>query len=263
MTALVVFDVEAVPDLEMARRLLEQPDDTPDPGIRRMLGERYARSGEDTATAFLKAPIYRIVAIAALYAKREDGGGPWTVTHIGSRSIGEKSEAELLLGFVKSLPVDGRGTGPILVTFGGNGFDLPLLRYRAFAHGVPVPGLHGGGHRNYWHRFGSDHVDLCDALSGYGGSTKPSLAEIAALAKIPVKIGGVDGSQVESFVAAGRLSEVADYCLTDVLATACVFLRYEMVRGELRPAHFDASMDSLKAIVQRHLEQWPLLSAFL
>ena len=30
MTALVVFDVEAVPDLEMARRLLEQPDDTPD-----------------------------------------------------------------------------------------------------------------------------------------------------------------------------------------------------------------------------------------
>jgi hypothetical protein len=56
---------------------------------------------------------------------------------------------------------------------------------------------------------------------------------------------------------------VADYCLTDVLATYCVFLRYEMVRGELRPAHFDASMDSLKAIVQRHLEQWPLLSAFL
>ena len=66
-----------------------------------------------------------------------------------------------------------------------------------------------------------------------------------------------------SFVAAGRLSEVAAYCLTDVLATACVFFRYEMVRGELKPAHFDASMDSLKAIVQRHLEQWPLLSAFL
>jgi len=77
----------------------------------------------------------------------------------------------------KSLPVDGRGTGPILVTFGGNGFDLPLLRYRAFALGVPVPGLHAGGHRNYWHRFGSDHIDLCDVLSGYGGSTKPSLAE--------------------------------------------------------------------------------------
>jgi 3'-5' exonuclease len=185
------------------------------------------------------------------------------VTQIGSRSVGEKTEAELLLGFVKSLPVDGRGTGPILVTFNGNGFDLPLLRYRAFALGVPVPGLHGGGHRNYWHRFGSDHIDLCDVLSGYGASTKPSLAEMAALANIPVKIGGIDGSQVEAYVAAGRLTEVADYCLTDVLATYSVFLRYEMVRGDLRPAHFDASMDSLQATVQKHVEQWPLLSAFL
>jgi len=263
MTALVVFDIEAVPDFVAARRLLAQPDDAPDVEIRRMLGERYSRDGADPATAFLKVPIYRIVSIAALYAKREDGGGPWMVTQIGSRSVGEKTEAELLTGFVKSLPVDGRGTGPILVTFGGNGFDLPRLRYRAFSLGFPVPGLHAGGHRNYWHRFGSDHIDLCDVLSGYGGSTKPSLAEMAALAKIPVKIGGVDGSQVEAFVADGRLTEVADYCLTDVLATYCVFLRFEMVRGDLRPTHFGASMDSLKAIIQRHLEQWPLLSAFL
>ena len=86
---------------------------------------------------------------------------------------------------------------------------------------------------------------------------------MAALANIPVKIGGVDGSQVEAYVEAGRLTEVTDYCLTDVLATYSVFLRYEMVRGELRPAHFDASMESLRTIIQRHLEQWPLLSAFL
>jgi hypothetical protein len=33
----------------------------------------------------------------------------------------------------------------------------------------------GGGHRNYWHRFGQDHVDLCDVLSAYGASAKPSL----------------------------------------------------------------------------------------
>ena len=151
----------------MARHLLEQPDDAPDAEIRRMLGECYARSGEDPTTAFLKAPIYRIVSIAALYAKREDSGVPWTVTQIVSRSVGEETEAELLLGFVKSLPVDGRGTGPVLETFGGNGFDLPLLHYRAFAHGVPLPGLHSGGHRNYWHRFGSNHVDLCDVVSGF------------------------------------------------------------------------------------------------
>jgi predicted PolB exonuclease-like 3'-5' exonuclease len=86
---------------------------------------------------------------------------------------------------------------------------------------------------------------------------------MAALANIPVKIGGVDGSQVEAYVAAGRLNEVADYCLTDVLATYCVFLRYEMVRGELTPAHLDQSTQSLRATVQKHVERRPLLSAFL
>ena len=64
MTALVVFDIEAVPDFGTARRLLAQPDDTADADIRCMLGERYARSGEDPTTAFLKVPIYRIVSIA-------------------------------------------------------------------------------------------------------------------------------------------------------------------------------------------------------
>ncbi len=263
MTTLVVFDIEAVPDLDVGRRLLGQPEDTPDADVRRMLGERYARDGQDPATAFLKAPLYRIVSIAALYAKREEGGGPWTVSQFGSRSVAEKSEAEMLLGFVKSLPVDGRGTGPMLVTFGGNGFDLPLLRYRSFALGVPLPGLYHGGRRNYWHRFGQDHIDLCDVLSTYGASTKPSLAEMAALANIPVKIGGVDGSQVEALVTAGQLAEVADYCLTDVIATYCVFLRYEMARGDLRQAHFDASMDNLRSTIQRHIEQRALLSAFL
>jgi predicted PolB exonuclease-like 3'-5' exonuclease len=185
------------------------------------------------------------------------------VSQIGIRSVGEKTEAEVLLGFVKALPVEGRGSGPILVTFGGNGFDLPLLRYRAFALGVPVPTLHGGGHRNYWHRFGQDHIDLCDVLCGYGASAKPSLAEMAALANIPVKIGGLDGSQVEAYVAAGKLTEVADYCLTDVLATYCVFLRYEMVRGDLAPAHFETSMNSLRSTVQKHVERRPMLAAFL
>ena len=66
-----------------------------------------------------------------------------------------------------------------------------------------------GGRRDYWHRFGQDHVDLCDVLSGYGASAKPSLAEMAALADVPVKIGGIDGSRVEAYAEAGRLSGCA------------------------------------------------------
>lgn len=262
MTTLVVFDIEAVPDLAAARRLLGEPDDTPAAVTRQRLGQRYARNGEDPKTAFLKVPIYQIVCIATLSARREDSG-VWGVNQIGSRSVGEKTEAEVLVGFFKTLPLDPRGAGPLLVTFGGNGFDLPLLRYRAFALGVPIPGLHGAIRRDYWQRFGHDHVDLCDVLSGYGASPKPSLAEMAALADIPVKIGGIDGSQVETYVQSGKLSEVADYCLSDVLATYAVYLRFAMVRGDLSPAHYAASMENLKATVKKHVERRPMLSAFV
>ncbi|MEK4031670.1 hypothetical protein WOA01_01120 [Methylocystis sp. IM2] len=73
MTTLVVFDIEAVPDLGVGRRLLGQPEDAPDADVRRMLGERYGRDGQDPSTVFLKTPVYRIVSIAALYAKRDEG----------------------------------------------------------------------------------------------------------------------------------------------------------------------------------------------
>jgi hypothetical protein len=49
-------------------------------------------------------------------------------------------------------------------------------RYRAFALGAAVPGVHGGGHRNYWHRFGHDHVDLCGVLSGCGATLRRRVA---------------------------------------------------------------------------------------
>jgi 3'-5' exonuclease len=104
MTVLVVFDIEAVPDLEAARRLLAQPDSTPDTEIRLMLGKRYSRDNEDPTKAFLKVPMYRIVSIATLNAKREDGGGPWMVTQIGSRSVDEKTRARCCLASSKPFP---------------------------------------------------------------------------------------------------------------------------------------------------------------
>ncbi len=66
--------------------------------------------------------------------------------------------------------------------------------------------LRSAGRRNYSHRFGQDHIDLCDVLSVYGASSNPSLAEMAAL--VLMKIGGVGGSHVEALVAAGRFAEV-------------------------------------------------------
>jgi hypothetical protein len=55
----VVFDLETVPDLAAGRELLKVDATTSDEQIRRMLGERYTRPGEDPDNAFIKVPLQR------------------------------------------------------------------------------------------------------------------------------------------------------------------------------------------------------------
>jgi len=253
LTALVVFDIEAVPDLEAARRLLGQPDHTPDADIRRMLGERYSRDGADPATAFLKVPIYRIVSIAALYAKREDGGGPWTVTKSAAVRSARKPKRNCCSASSKAFRsmVGARAQSCDLLAAMAStyrccaiGPSPSAFPYRAFTPAVTAT-IGTASARTT--------IDLCDVAVRL---RRLKQAE-------PRRDGGVGQHSGEDrrrrwqsgrgLRRSGRLTEVTDYCLTDVLATYSVFLRYEMVRGELRPAHFDASMESLRAIVQRHL----------
>jgi 3'-5' exonuclease len=54
-----------------------------------------------------------------------------------------------------------RRTEPQLVTFNGNSFDLPVLRYRAMINAISAPGLVS---RSCFNRYTEDTLDLCDAL---------------------------------------------------------------------------------------------------
>lgn len=203
--------------------------------LRAALGARYARDGQDPATAFLKPVLHRICVVGVLRAERETAEAPWHVTRIRARSTEELSEAEMLAGLEASFRQQ-----PLLVGFNSSGFDLPVLRYRALALGVAMPALLGPGGRDYTHRFGTAHVDLCERLSGFRATAPPSLAEACSLLGIPAK-GEMSGYDVEPAMAAGRGAEVAQYCETDVAATYLLWLRWmqAMGAGEI-PASFAA-----------------------
>lgn len=260
MTNYVVFDLETVPDLDVARRILNLSAAVPDEKVRGAIGAKYARPDQDPQQAFVKPPLHRIVCIGALYAEREHEG-PFNVRSLGARHIGEKDERSLVDSFLNSLPRDDRGMGPVLASFNGGGFDLPVLRYRAMALGVAVPALFGRDGRDYWYRYGRDHFDLCDLLSGFGASSRPSLNEMAALLDVPSKLEGMEGSQVETFVRAGRLDDVASYCLGDVITTFRMLLRLALVRGELNAPSLDESEESLDLAIERLAKQRPMLQA--
>jgi 3'-5' exonuclease len=61
------------------------------------------------------------------------------------------------------------------VTFNGNSFDLPVLRYRALVNRIAAPGL---SMRPYFNRYTEDAIDLCDVLSAFSSQGKATLNEI-------------------------------------------------------------------------------------
>src|SRR5688572_16921289 len=119
----VIFDLETVPDLGAGRALLKAGTTATDIQVRRLLGERYARSDEDPNNAFIKVPLHRIVCIGAIYAERTNDG-PWVIIRSGVGHVGVRSERELVDGFVESL---NETPSPQLVGFNSSSFDLPVL----------------------------------------------------------------------------------------------------------------------------------------
>jgi len=145
------------------------------------------------------------------------------------------------------------------VTFNGNSFDLPVLRYRALVNKVAAPGL---SMRPYFNRYTDDAVDLCDVLSSFNSQGRATLHEICRVMGLPGKPGGIDGSEVEHYHSAGRIQEIADYCETDIVNTYRVWLRYELFRGKLTDRELDASETNLCDYIAAHSNTKPHLMAY-
>ena len=238
--SVIVWDLETVPDLKAAARMygVEEDDD--------------AKAREALGSGFPKHPLHRIACIGALVAKREDDG--WRVSALGAPHIEERPEPELIKSFVDRIDQ----LKPQLITFNGNGFDLPVLRYRALINRVSAPGLHA---RAYFNRYSSDAVDLCDVLGSFGASGKMKLDEISRILGLAGKPDGIDGGKVEAMIAAGKIDEVARYCETDVVNTYRLWLIYELFRGAMTPEQLAWSERQLRDYVRQSKPGNPHLQA--
>ena len=143
---------------------------------------------------------------------------------------------------------------PLLVTFNGNTFDLPVLRYRAMIHRVSAPGLAA---RLYFNRYSEDAVDLCDILSSFAPHTKASLNELSRIMGMPGKPEGIDGTDVERYFLEGKIKEIAEYCEADVVNTYRVWLRYELFRGRLTETEHQASERGLADLTRARVGPAP------
>jgi predicted PolB exonuclease-like 3'-5' exonuclease len=229
--AVIVWDLETVPDLSgfaAANDLVGKTEHE----IRELLGNK-----------FPKHIYHSIVCIGALVAHRESDH--WQVDALGAPHVGERTERQLISAFVDRIAE----LRPQLVTFNGNSFDLPVLRYRAMIKEVSAPGL---SMRPYFNRYTEDALDLCDVLSSFAPHTKASLNELSRIMGMPGKPDDIDGSEVERYFLEGKIKEIADYCETDIVNTYRVWLRYELFRGRLSPIQFQFSEQKLREFILAH-----------
>jgi predicted PolB exonuclease-like 3'-5' exonuclease len=208
----IVWDVETVPDIDAARRMLNM-ERASEHEVRAALGP-----------GFPKHPLHKIACIGALVASRNLDG--WRIDALGAPHIGERSEPELIRSFADKIGE----LKPQLITFNGHSFDLPVLRYRAMVNRVCAPGLQA---RPYFHRYAEDALDLCDVFGSYTPGAKIKLDEICKIIGLPGKPSGIDGGEVEAMIQSGRIAEVAQYCESDVLNTYRLWLIYELFRRSI------------------------------
>ena len=248
----LVFDIETVPDVEAGCRLfgLEGLSE-------KHIGEiMFQKRREESGTEFLRHHLHRVVAISAVLRN----GDRLKVWSLGEES---SSEVELIERFFDGL----ERYSPTLVSWNGNGFDLPVLHYRALLHGVSAPRYWETGDEdtsfrwnNYLNRYHHRHTDLMDVLSSYQPRAGARLDEIATMLGLPGKM-GMSGSQVWERFLAGDIAAIRDYCETDVLNTFLVYLRFELMRGRLNRASYEQECELVRDSLGR--EEKSHLRAFL
>ena len=222
---ILAFDIETIPDVETGRQL-HGLDGLSDKDVAQvMFAKRREQTGESD---FLRHHLHRVAAISAVL-RTGDSLRVWSLGESNS------SEAELIRRFFDGI----EKYTPTLVSWNGGGFDLPVLHYRSLKHGVAAPRYWDTGDddrdfkwNNYLSRYHARHTDLMDVLSAYQPRATAPLDEIAQLLGFPGKLGR-HGSEVWGQFQAGKIGEIRDYCETDALNTYLIYLRFELIRGNL------------------------------
>ena len=158
MAPTLVFDIETVPDIDGLRKLHELDSELLPADIAEMAFQfRRQVTGND----FLQLHLHKIVAISCALRDKDD----FCVWSLGST---EDTEAVLIRRFFEGIDK----YTPQLVSWNGNGFDLPVLHYRSMIHGIRAHRYWETGENdrdfkwnNYLSRYHTRHLDLMDSLA--------------------------------------------------------------------------------------------------
>jgi hypothetical protein len=254
--AYLVFDAESVPDgVLLSRTKYAGEYLSPEAAITRAQEE--ARAASPTGSDFL--PVSFQIPVAICVARI---GADFRLQSLRCVDAPLFRTAEMVRGFWSGMK-ELAPLSPVLVSFNGRGFDLPLLELAAFRYGVDAPHHFHTARNGPRSRYGETHLDLLEFITNFGASRLAGGLNL--LSKLLGKPGKMEatGAQVHEMFRAGKLREINDYCSYDVLDTYFVFLRTRVLTGELPLEREQEIVAETKQWLQTQLGEQPHLQTYL
>ena len=246
------FDIETIPDVKIGKALYNLTETNPE----EIANIMFAKRREETdGSDFLPLYLHQVAAISVVLK---------TTQNIKIWSLGQNSssEQEIIQRFFTGI----EKYSPILVSWNGSGFDLPVLHYRSLLHGIAAPRYWETGDEdssfrwnNYLNRYHHRHTDIMDILAGYQARANAPLDTIATMLGLPGKM-GMSGKQVWEQYLANDIDGIRNYCETDVLNTYLIYQRFRLIQGKLTENEYSKTkqevIETLLSSDKQHLQNF-------
>ncbi|QKF64170.1 3'-5' exonuclease [Campylobacter corcagiensis] len=249
-----IFDCETIPDSDSLR--ITYGFDGSDEDVANLA---FSAQKEKTGSEFLPVNFHKVVAISMVLA---DEFGKF----IRVDSIKGGSEEEIIRNFIKFIDKH----NPLLVSFNGRGFDIPMIMIRAMRYNITAfsyfevknPMLNKDKWDNYRVRYSSNfHLDLLDFISEHKSVFGFNLDSLCKTLNLPGKY-DTKGDQVTRLFYAGCKDIIDEYCQSDTLNTYWLFLKYEILRGNLTIEDYASFLAGMRDYLEKEKPQMSYTPVF-
>ncbi|MBU6437179.1 MAG: 3'-5' exonuclease [Betaproteobacteria bacterium] len=247
----LVFDIETIPDADALRALGLAGASLNDADAVQAVQAQRKEAGQSD---FLPHYLHKVAVISCVLRGAK---GLKVRSFVNHGAPGE--EAAAIQSFFDIVEQH----QPQLVSWNGGGFDLPVLHYRALAHGVVASKYWDMGEddrdykwNNYISRYHTRHLDMMDLLALYQPRANAPLDALAKICGFPGKL-GMDGSKVWDAYQAGGIDDIRRYCETDVMNTYLLYCRFQQFRGGFTVQEYRAEVDFVRShLAAEHEPHW-------
>lgn len=276
-----VFDIETVPDIELVRQYYELDSSLSEVEI---CQHAFSAQKEKSGSEFLPIYWHRVVSIASVIcdeygkfikvgnfgkksvesisaqssAKTEAGLGSKSSVVVKAESSADSSafthladERAILSDFLRFI----NSKEPRLVSFNGRGFDLPAIMLRAMKYNLSAFGYfeseNASKTKNKWENYRARysekwHTDLLECLGNFGSVRNLNLDNVCKMLGIVGKYEVSGGDVYSLYYDKKDIEKIDFYCQSDVLNTYWLYLKYAILKDELRLEDYAGILEDFK-----------------